>query len=49
MRLNGATYMEMMNSGGGIHEDEFVDAIIHDVLLLNFNDVFCEKGVFIPV
>lgn len=136
MRLNGATYMEIMNAGGGIHattnrtretsfgdlygktmnhldvflkhgvttveaksgygldwetekkqlevakelqathdidvvstfmgahavprdykgrEDEFVDAVIHDMLpkvaelnLAEFNDVFCEKGVFTP-
>ncbi|MFJ7738265.1 imidazolonepropionase [Lysinibacillus sp. NPDC097287] len=137
MRLNGATYMEIMNAGGGIHattkqtrdasfeelyrktsrhldtflkygvttveaksgygldwetekkqlevarklhethaidivstfmgahavprdykgrEDEFVDVIIRDMLpkvaelhLAEFNDVFCEKGVFTPV
>ncbi|MCL1698392.1 MULTISPECIES: imidazolonepropionase [unclassified Lysinibacillus] len=136
MRLNGATYMEIMNAGGGIHattkrtretkfddlyrktmnhldvflkhgvttveaksgygldwetekkqlevakelqathdidvvstfmgahavprdykgrEDEFVDVVIHDMLpkvaelnLAEFNDVFCEKGVFTP-
>lgn len=136
MRLNGATYMEIMNAGGGIHattkrtretsfgdlyektmnhldvflkhgvttveaksgygldwetekkqlevtkelqathdidvvstfmgahavprdykgrEDEFVDLVIHDMLpkvaelnLAEFNDVFCEKGVFTP-
>lgn len=136
MRLNGATYMEIMNAGGGIHattnrtretsfgdlygktmnhldvflkhgvttveaksgygldwetekkqlevakelqathdidvvstfmgahavprdykgrEDDFVDAVIHDMLpkvaelnLAEFNDVFCEKGVFTP-
>ncbi|KOS64509.1 imidazolonepropionase [Lysinibacillus agricola] len=136
MRLNGATYMEIMNAGGGIHattkrtretsfddlykktmnhldvflkhgvttveaksgygldwetekkqlevagklqathdidvvstfmgahavprdykgrEDEFVDIVIHDMLpkvaelnLAEFNDVFCEKGVFTP-
>lgn len=36
-------------------EDEFVDTIIHDMLpkvaefrLAEFNDVFCEKGVFTP-
>ncbi|MDM5245970.1 imidazolonepropionase [Lysinibacillus sp. G4S2] len=136
MRLNGSTYMEIMNAGGGIHattkrtretsfgdlyektmnhldvflkhgvttveaksgygldwetekkqlevvkelqashdidvvstfmgahavprdykgrEDEFVDVVIHDMLpkvaelkLAEFNDVFCEKGVFTP-
>lgn len=136
LRLNGATYMEIMNAGGGIHattnrtretsfgdlyektmnhldvflkhgvttveaksgygldwetekkqlevtkelqathdidvvstfmgahavprdykgrEDEFVDLVIHDMLpkvaelnLAEFNDVFCEKGVFTP-
>lgn len=136
MRLNGSTYMEIMNAGGGIHattkrtretsfddlyektrhhldiflkhgvttveaksgygldwetekkqlevakklqathdmdvistfmgahavprdykgrEDEFVDVLIHDMLpkvaeleLAEFNDVFCEKGVFTP-
>lgn len=136
MRLNGSTYMEIMNAGGGIHattkrtretsfedlyektmqhldvflkhgvttveaksgygldwetekkqlevakklqathdidvvstfmgahavprdykgrEDEFVDIVIHDMLpkvaelkLAEFNDVFCEKGVFTP-
>ncbi|MGE7696000.1 imidazolonepropionase [Lysinibacillus sp. NPDC094177] len=136
MRLNGATYMEIMNAGGGIHattnrtretsfgdlcektmnhldvflkhgvttveaksgygldwetekkqlevakelqashdidvvstfmgahavprdykgrEDEFVDVVIHEMLpkvaelkLAEFNDVFCEKGVFTP-
>ncbi|MFJ6267444.1 imidazolonepropionase [Lysinibacillus xylanilyticus] len=36
-------------------EDEFVDVVIHDMLpkvaeqnLAEFNDVFCEKGVFTP-